>query len=240
MLLLLLSHVFNRIEELETSADVRIRPEEIDLLRLEENTWALLQAVMPLVSFFLCPACSDCISQDRARKTEHPTFEYARDILQQNPYTPTSTIAQAILNASPVLTELIVVREWLQETAPPPIHLEATTGYWKFTKHNIMQTLRTGAGTRDGLVKDMDPDAVNRGDGRSLAADDSVRANLLLFSLHNLNNIGCRAMRRALHKLCMVTFELAGLKMLSNYAGKPINPGEPQVYGALFFFTGRL
>ena len=37
-----------------------------------------------------------------------------------------------------------------------------------------MQALRTGSGIRDGLVKELDPDAMNRGDGRSLAADDAV------------------------------------------------------------------
>lgn len=47
-----------------------------------------------------------------------------------------------------------------------------------------MQGLRTGAGARHGLVKEMDPDAVNRGDGRSLAADDSVRVSKL-FALVN-------------------------------------------------------
>lgn len=71
------------------------------------------------------------------------------------------------------------MREWLQETSPPPQHPEATTGYWKFTKHSIMQSLRTGAGHRDGLVKEMDPDAPNREEGRSLAADDAVRPLVL-------------------------------------------------------------
>ena len=113
---------------------------------------------------------------DRARKTEPLPTETARDLLSQNPYTPTSTLAQAIMNASPLLTELIVVREWLQETAPPPQHPEATTGYWKFTKHSVMQSLRSGTGHRDGLVKAMDPDAVNREEGRGLAADDAVSA----------------------------------------------------------------
>jgi nuclear pore complex protein Nup107 len=99
----------------------------------------------------------------------------ARDLLAENPYTPTSTLAQAIMHASPLLSELVVVREWLQDSAPPPQHPEATTGYWKFTKHSIMQSLRlAGGGARDGLVKEMDPDAVNRGDGRMLASDDTV------------------------------------------------------------------
>lgn len=77
------------------------------------------------------------------------------------------------MNPSPLLSELVVVREWLHETAPPPQHTEVTTGYWKFTRHSVMQALRTGSG-RDGLVKEMDPDAVNREEGRTLAADDAV------------------------------------------------------------------
>jgi nuclear pore complex protein Nup107 len=89
------------------------------------------------------------------------------------------------LDASPLLNELLVIREWLQETAPTPSHPEATTGYWKFTKHSVMQALRTGAGSRDGLVKEMDPDAVNREDGRSLAADDTVSDDLDLILFKN-------------------------------------------------------
>lgn len=37
-----------------------------------------------------------------------------------------------------------------------------------------MQALRTGQGIREGLVAEFDPDAVNRGNGKSLAADDAV------------------------------------------------------------------
>jgi nuclear pore complex protein Nup107 len=33
-----------------------------------------------------------------------------------------------------------------------------------------------GNAHRDGLVKEMDPDAPNREEGRSLAADDAVRS----------------------------------------------------------------
>jgi nuclear pore complex protein Nup107 len=84
------------------------------------------------------------------------------------------------MHASPLLSELVAVREWLQDTAPPPQHPEATTGYWKFTKHGVLQSLRLGGGARDGLVKEMDPDVVNRGDGRMLAADDTVSGSCLL------------------------------------------------------------
>ncbi|KAF7294646.1 Nuclear pore complex protein [Mycena indigotica] len=145
----------DQLLDLEENRDARTTQDELELLRLERDTWGLLQAVMP------------------ARKTETPPMPTIRDLLAENPYTPTSTLAQAVLLASPLLSELVAVREWLQDSAPLPQHPEATTGYWKFTKHNIMQSQRMGGATRDNLVKEMDPDAVNRDDGRMLAADDA-------------------------------------------------------------------
>ncbi|KAJ7905257.1 107-domain-containing protein [Mycena olivaceomarginata] len=125
----------DQLVDYQENGDGRSTQEELDLLRLERDTWGLLQAVMP------------------ARKTEGPHMPTARELLAENPYTPTSTLAQAIMHASPLLSELVV-------------HPEATTGYWKFTKHSIMQSLRlAGGGARDGLV--------NRGDGRMLASDDT-------------------------------------------------------------------
>jgi len=42
-----------RLEDLEDTAASKIRlSEEIDLLRLEANTWGLLQAVLPFVFVF--------------------------------------------------------------------------------------------------------------------------------------------------------------------------------------------
>ena len=99
-----------------------------------------------------------------------------------NPYTPTSALAQATLAASRTLSELVVVREWLHDTAPPPPHPDASTGYWRFTKHRVTQGLWTGNTGRaaDSLVRTMDPDSVVREAeiGHSLAADDAVRDDL--------------------------------------------------------------
>jgi|ERR1700722_3910780 len=108
------------------------------------------------------------------RKTKPLPPPTAQALLGENPYTPSSTLAQAIMNTTPRLAELIVIREWLHDTAPQPQHPDATTGYWKFTKHSVMQALRTGTTHRDGLVKELDPDAVNRESERTLAADDAV------------------------------------------------------------------
>ncbi|RDB21680.1 hypothetical protein Hypma_011219 [Hypsizygus marmoreus] len=162
----------DQIADYEENPSTRTSQEEMDLLRMEQSTWGLLQAVMP------------------ARKTEPLPLPSARDLLGENPYTPTSTLAQAIMNASPLLSELVVVREWLQETAPLPQHPEATTGYWKFTKHSVMQSLRMGAVHRDGLVKRMDPDAVNRDEGRGLASDDANYEKSLVQSLYGYIRAG--------------------------------------------------
>ncbi|KAF8905638.1 nuclear pore protein 84/107 [Mucidula mucida] len=118
------------------------------LYTMEANTWSLLQAVIP------------------ARKTLPAATTRARSL---HPYTPPSTLSQSIINASPFLNELIVLREWLQESAPDPTYPEATTSYWNFTKHRINQAARSAGEARTGLVKEMDPDAVTRG---QLAPED--------------------------------------------------------------------
>ena len=111
----------------------------------------------------------------RHRKQRFPEWPSPQQLLQENPYTPTSTLAQAIMHSSRLFYELVIVREWLHDTAPPPPVPDAATGYWKFTKYQLMQALRTGNRMQsDGLVREMDPDAPNRDDARGLAADDAV------------------------------------------------------------------
>ena len=125
------AHIYyERIDQFEDRPDNYSLQPEIEVLRLEENTWELLQALMPSVS---------------------PSI---LSLIRQHLFNPTK-------ESSSVLTELIVVREWLQETAPTPSPPEANTGYWKFTKHTIMQSIRAGHTQRDGWVTEMDPDAVN-------------------------------------------------------------------------------
>lgn len=137
------------------------------------------------------------------------------------------------MNASPLLSELIVIREWLQEAAPPPQHPEATTGYWKFTKHSVMQSLRTGNGQRDGLVKELDPDAVNREEGKSLAADDAVSAVLLANgSNSDIGWLFFRIMKRLLCKRCMHTCEREDLKKQLSSAERHTNHGGLLVFVA--------
>ena len=66
--------------------------------------------------------------------------------------------------SSRTLSELVVVREWLHETAPPPPRPDASTGYWRFTKHRVTQGRWTGNTGRavENVMREMDPDAVVR------------------------------------------------------------------------------
>ncbi|PFH53633.1 hypothetical protein AMATHDRAFT_79092 [Amanita thiersii Skay4041] len=135
--------------------------QDIELLRLEHNTWLLLQVLMA------------------ARKTATPPPNFV-----PNPYTPTSTLAQAILRSSQLLTELVIVREWLHETAPQPAIPEATTGYLNFTKHAVMQDRRLNRNPT--TVDHLDPDAPNRPNDSpaQLASDDASYERSLLQALY--------------------------------------------------------
>ena len=161
-------------------------PEVIDTLQLESNTWDLLQVLMSV------------------RKTELKLPPTAQKLLEENPYTPTATLANSIVRHSPLLNELIVVREWLHESAPTPRAPEATNGYWKFTRLRLLQAQRMGNKKElNTLVKDLDPDGVER-DERVLAADDANYEKALAQTLYGHVRAGklddavelCRKTRR--------------------------------------------
>ncbi|KAI0363800.1 hypothetical protein BV20DRAFT_957521 [Pilatotrama ljubarskyi] len=135
---------------------------------MESDTWALLQALMSL------------------RKTAPPEYPHPRELLASNPYTPPATLAQSIMHSSPLLSELVVVREWLHDSAPSPAPLDpgATNGYWRFTRNAVLQGKRTGR-MGAGLVTELDPDAVNRDrKERGLAPDDAAYEKTLLNALY--------------------------------------------------------
>lgn len=79
------------------------------------------------------------------------------------------------MHSSPLLSALVVVREWLHDSAPLPMTPGATNGYWRFTRNAVLQGKRTGR-LPAGLVIELDPDAVNRDgeDGKGLTPDDAV------------------------------------------------------------------
>ncbi|RPD76536.1 hypothetical protein L226DRAFT_460097 [Lentinus tigrinus ALCF2SS1-7] len=134
---------------------------------MESDTWALLQALMSL------------------RKTTPPEYPHPRDLLAVNPYTPPATLAQSIMHASPLLSALVVVREWLHDSAPFSPAPGATNGYWRFTRNAVLQGKRTGR-MGVGLVDELDPDATSRDaeDGTGLTPDDAAYEKTVLQALY--------------------------------------------------------
>ena len=144
--------------------------------------------------------------------------------------------------ASRTLSELVVVREWLHDTAPPPPHPDASIGYWRTTKHRVTQGLWTGNTGRaaDSVVREMDPDSVVREAeaGRSLAADDAVRYYLPLVLLVCSDVISSRATTRhwRIHFLLMSVQGTS--KTRSSFVAMRISPGVRQLSAALFSSPG--
>ncbi|RDX54330.1 hypothetical protein OH76DRAFT_1341693 [Lentinus brumalis] len=134
---------------------------------MESDTWALLQALMSL------------------RKTTPPEYPHPGDLLAINPYTPPATLANSIMHGSPLLSALVVVREWLHDSAPFPAAPGATNGYWRFTRNAVLQGKRTGR-MGVGLVGELDPDAASREakDGKGLTPDDAAYEKTVLQALY--------------------------------------------------------
>ena len=200
-------------QRLEDAQDAS-SPQEIELAKLELNTWMLLQALMA------------------ARKTAVPQSTFC-----PNPYTPTSTLAQAILRASPLLTELVIVREWLHDTATQPPIPEATTGYWSFTKHMLVQNQRMPTAPTAGVVDALDPDATTKSGGGHLASSDAVRCpHTSRLSLTHTD----RATTGAFFSHYMRIYAPDGSKKPSNYRDAPANRGEQLAYAACSCLDGTL
>ncbi|KAL5501221.1 NUP84 [Sanghuangporus vaninii] len=167
-----------RLHELKEATEGQVvtqaTKDEITMLKLESNTWDLVQLLMSV------------------RKTEPAPFPSAKELLRKNPYLPTRTLAQSILRDSPLLNELVIVREWLHDSAPVPIPPENATGYWKFTRLRLQQAERTGD-RRDveKLVTELDPDALNReNNGKVLFADDATYEKALAQALYGYVRAG--------------------------------------------------
>ncbi|KAI5891471.1 uncharacterized protein SCHCODRAFT_02629191 [Schizophyllum commune H4-8] len=149
-------------------------PHTLELLRLERNTWALLQL----------------LTAERRIIEDNPPRTSAAALLAENPYTPTVTVVNAILTSSPMLRELVVIREWVQDFAPPPPRVEPTTGYLKGTKNALAQAARMGAAPPEWRVQTLDPDATHHGDEKTLDPDDMNYEKALAQALYRYIRAG--------------------------------------------------
>ncbi|KZS95164.1 hypothetical protein SISNIDRAFT_484035 [Sistotremastrum niveocremeum HHB9708] len=144
--------------------DFDLTPEELDALKLERDTWALLQDLYG-----------------------HPTpTPSPREVLRDNPYTPASRLVHFINKQSRTTEELLIVREWLHSSAPPPPQPESANGYWSFTKQRVLHAKRTGNPKfAESLISELDPDALARAEpGHGLAPEDDAFETALLETLY--------------------------------------------------------
>ncbi|GAA6057632.1 hypothetical protein JCM3770_005005 [Rhodotorula araucariae] len=147
-------------------------PDPLDPWTLERNTWQLVQALY-------------------ADRLQDPP---ALASSSKNPYTPPHTVAQRIVNHRSDLVELAAIRDWLH-SVPSSLHpAEIRRGYLPYTKNTLKHLRRTGQPHPQGLVHQLDPDALVRArardDAARLESDDAAYERALVRSLYEYVRAG--------------------------------------------------
>jgi nuclear pore complex protein Nup107 len=83
-------------------------------------------------------------------------------------------LSQEIIEQSCSLQELLILRQWLEQTAPQFIECDIQHGFLQHTREYIMRKQNTyGMGGKSSMVTELDPDASSR-QKKSLAPEDVV------------------------------------------------------------------
>ncbi|KIJ51179.1 hypothetical protein M422DRAFT_223628 [Sphaerobolus stellatus SS14] len=161
------------LDMLQSDRVLRHSEDEELALRLERDTWDLLQDLYG------------------ARKTTLSNRISPVQLVRDNPYVTPQTLVNHIINASPTLMELVITREWLQNNAPNPQAIELSSAYRNFTRLQVLHQQRLGGtGTDTKLVKELDPDATMRNSGSTLTADDAAYEKALAHVLYTYLRAG--------------------------------------------------
>ena len=172
--MMILSHC-SLVHQLDPDAPPLEDDERTALLH-EAHTWSLLQALY-------------------TERTAIPSTSKLADSY----YTPPLTPVQHAVAASPALSELSVVRDWLQSCAAADVRpVEIRKGYHSHTRAKLKQSLRSGAAQKQKetkLVTSLDPDATNRTYGnsdtrRNLEPEDANYERAFVRSLYDHVRIG--------------------------------------------------
>ncbi|KAG8917773.1 Nucleoporin nup84, partial [Tulasnella sp. 408] len=165
----LCQEMYNEVSK--TNGDEYYTPAELELIRLERDTWSLVRALY-------------------IDKNEPPTTSATpQALLQRNPYTPTVAIVQRVMDHEPTLQRLLTVVNWLHDTAPAASTSTHQSGYRRRTQREIVGARQAGQ-ARAGLPKSLDPDALNRESGVSLYPDDAAAEASLSYDLFRLVRAG--------------------------------------------------
>ncbi|GAA5998533.1 Nup84p [Rhodotorula paludigena] len=144
----------------------------VDTWTLERNTWALVQALY----------------------TERLSELETAPSSSKNPYTPPLLVAQRLIEGNKDLVELSAIRDWLHSIPSSLNPAEIRRGYLPYTKNKLKQLRRTGAKPPQGLIEQLDPDALVRAraadEGARLESDDAAYERALLRSLYEYVRAG--------------------------------------------------
>ncbi|CAE6488486.1 unnamed protein product [Rhizoctonia solani] len=144
--------------------DSSLPEDEKEEWRVERDTWDLISRLY----------AERTIPDDQSNALPTP-----HQLVQRNPYTPTSLLAKRTIQQHPLLRELFLVREWLHDTSPRHPHLPSSSSYRALTKHRVLHAKRGGGGS---FVSTLDPDAQGALDPDDAAAEKAlIRALLALF-----------------------------------------------------------
>lgn len=129
------------------------RDRQGELWTLEANTWNLIRELTARRE-------AQILDQDLPTYSESP-FQSDRELVSD------------IFQKNPKLSENLVVKEWLESTAPSFSPCEAQQSHLQFTIDKISkQTTQYGIQTNANIVTTLDPDAPNR-QRKSLMSDDA-------------------------------------------------------------------
>ncbi|KAF8699585.1 Nuclear pore protein, partial [Rhizoctonia solani] len=141
--------------------DNSIPEDEKEEWRVERDTWDLISRL------YAERTITDDVSS--ALPTPH-------QLVQSNPYTPTSLLAKRTIQQHPLLRELFLVREWLHDTAPRQSQLPTSSSYRALTRHRVLHAKRGGGGS---FVSTLDPDAQGALDPDDAASEKALARALL-------------------------------------------------------------
>ncbi|GAA6058971.1 hypothetical protein JCM10212_001681 [Sporobolomyces blumeae] len=163
----------HQLESLSSDLD----PDAVDAWTLERNTWQLVQALY-----------TERLSESA------PPADPSSVGSSKNPYTPPLSVVQRIIEGNKDLIELSAIRDWLHAIPSALSPAEVRRGYLPYTKNKVKQLKRTGAKAPQGLVEDLDPDALLRAggaqEGARLEPDDAAYERALVRTLYEYVRTG--------------------------------------------------
>lgn len=146
--------------------------------------------------------------------------------------TPLAAV-QRVIAATPELTELKIVRKWLEDILPAQHAVEVRKGYLTFTRNRLRADRRLSIGVHKGrVVQQLDPDAAVRGPG-GWDAEDAAYERALMRNLFEYARAGQLELALDLCVQASQPWRAASLRGAMFYHDPALDEPTPELQGAL-------